>query len=99
MRQLYLPMRIWDLPIRVFHWLLVVLIFTSWLSAKKDWMQLHVWCGYSILTLLLFRIAWGFIGSDTARFSRFLKNPLAALRHLLHLSRREPDTEAGHNAA
>jgi cytochrome b len=99
MRQLHLPMRIWDLPTRVFHWLLVVIIFTSWLSAKRDWMQLHVWCGYSILTLLLFRIVWGFIGSDTARFSRFLKTPVEVIRHLLHLTRREPDTEVGHNAA
>jgi cytochrome b len=99
MRQLYLPMRIWDLPTRVFHWTLVVLIVTSWLSAKLDWMRIHVLCGYSILTLLLFRIVWGFIGSDTARFAGFLKSPLAVIRHLLHLARREPDTEVGHNAA
>jgi len=99
MRQLYLPMRIWDLPTRVFHWTLVVLIFTSWLSAKLDWMRIHVLCGYSILTLLLFRIVWGFIGSDTARFASFLKHPFAAIHHLLHLARREPDTEVGHNAA
>jgi cytochrome b len=99
MRQLYLPMRIWDLPTRVFHWTLVVLIFTSWLSAKLDWMRIHVLCGYAILTLLLFRIVWGFIGSDTARFARFLKHPFAAIRHLSHLAHREPDTEVGHNAA
>ena len=99
MRQLYLPMPIWDLPTRVFHWTLVVLVFTSWLSARMDWMRVHVLCGYTVLTLLLFRIVWGFIGSDTARFSRFLKTPFAALRHLLHLARREPDTEVGHNAA
>jgi cytochrome b len=99
MRQLYLPMRIWDLPTRVFHWTLVVLIFASWLSAKLDWMRIHVLCGYSVLTLLLFRIVWGFIGSDTARFAGFLRSPLAAIRHLLHLARREPDTEVGHNAA
>jgi cytochrome b len=99
MRQLYLPMRIWDLPTRLFHWALVVLIFTSWLSAWRDWMRLHVYCGLSILALLLFRLIWGFVGSDTARFSRFLKSPFAAFRHLLHLHRREPDTEVGHNAA
>jgi cytochrome b len=99
MRQLYLPMRIWDLPTRVFHWTLVVLLFISCLSVKLDWMRIHVLCGYSILTLLLFRIVWGFIGSDTARFAGFLKSPLAAIHHLLHLARREPDTEVGHNAA
>lgn len=99
MRQLYLPMPIWDLPTRVFHWTLVAVLFTSWLSARMDWMRVHVCCGYTVLTLLLFRIVWGFIGSDTARFSRFLKTPFAAVRHLLHLARREPDTEVGHNAA
>jgi cytochrome b len=99
MRQLYLPMPIWDLPTRVFHWTLVVVLFTSWLSARMDWMRLPVFCGCTVLTLLLFRSVWGFIGSDTARFSRFLKTPFAAVRHLLHLARREPDTEVGHNAA
>src|ERR1700722_11025265 len=99
MRQLYLPMRIWDLPTRLFHWTLVVLLFTSWLSAWRDWMRLHVLCGLTILTLLLFRVLWGLIGSDTARFSHFLQSPFAAIRHLMHLTRREPDTETGHNAA
>jgi cytochrome b len=99
MRQLYLPMRIWDLPTRLFHWVLVVLIFTSWLSAWRGWMRSHVICGLTILALLLFRLIWGFIGSDTARFSHFLKSPLEAVRHLIHLARREPDHETGHNAA
>ena len=99
MRQLHLPMRVWDAPIRLFHWAIVILIFVSWLTQRQGWMELHMLSGYSMLTLLLFRIVWGFIGSDTARFSRFLKSPLAALRHLAHLRRREPDLEIGHNAA
>lgn len=99
MRQLYLPMRIWDLPTRLFHWILVVLIFAAWFSAWRDWMQVHVICGLTVLTLLLYRLIWGFVGSDTARFSHFLRSPAAALRHLRHVLRREPDTETGHNAA
>jgi cytochrome b len=99
MRQLQLPMRVWDAPIRLFHWVLIVLIGTSWLTQYEDWMGWHKLSGYTILTLLLFRIAWGFVGSDTARFSRFLRSPLAALRHLGQITRREPDTEIGHNAA
>jgi cytochrome b len=99
MRQLYLPMRIWDLPTRLFHWTLVLLLFASWLTQRMDWMRLHVLSGLSILTLLLFRLAWGFVGSDSARFAYFLQSPFAAIRHLLHLHRREPDTETGHNAA
>ena len=99
MRQLHLPMRIWDLPTRLFHWVLVLLIFTSWLSAELNFMRVHVVSGLTILSLLLFRLIWGFIGSDTARFSHFLRSTLEASRHLLHLARREPDTEVGHNAA
>jgi cytochrome b len=99
MRQLVLPMRIWDLPIRLFHWTLVVLILASWLTERLNWMRLHVWSGLAILALLLFRIVWGFIGSDSARFAHFLQSPLEAIRHLLHLHQREPDTETGHNAA
>jgi cytochrome b len=99
MRQLHLPMRIWDLPTRLFHWVVVVLIFAAWLSAWRNWMQVHVVCGLTLLTLLMFRLIWGFIGSDTARFSYFLKGPGAAMGHLARLLRREPDTETGHNAA
>ena len=99
MRQLHLPMRIWDLPTRLFHWVLVLFIFTSWLSAELNWMRVHLLSGLTILSLLLFRLIWGFIGSDTARFAHFLQSPLAALRHLMHLPRREPDLEVGHNAA
>lgn len=99
MRQLHLPMRVWDLPIRLFHWILVCLIAFNWVSAEQGWMEQHMLSGYAILALLLFRIVWGFVGSDTARFTFFLKSPLAALRHLSHLTRREPDTEVGHNAA
>jgi cytochrome b len=99
MRQLYLPLRVWDLPVRLFHWTLVILIFVSWLTQELGRMDLHKLCGYTIMALLLFRLAWGFVGSDTARFSKFLRSPLAAFRHLGQLHRREPDTEIGHNAA
>lgn len=90
---------IWDLPIRLFHWLLAVLLVFSWVTQWRGWMELHYLSGQAILALLLFRVTWGFLGSDTARFRFFLKSPAAALRHLMHLRRREPDTELGHNAA
>lgn len=99
MRQVQLPMPIWDIPIRLFHWLLVVLVGFMWLSAEKGWMDYHMWAGYAVLSLLVFRVIWGFVGSDTARFAFFLKSPFAALRHLTHITKREPDTELGHNAA
>jgi cytochrome b len=96
---LYLPMRVWDAPTRLFHWLLVLLLPASYVTAEIGWMDLHLQLGYAVLTLFLFRLAWGFIGSDTARFGRFLASPRIALRHLSRLGVREPDTEVGHNAA
>ncbi len=93
------PMRVWDLPVRLFHWAIVVLIFLAWLSQEFNYMDWHVRIGYTILTLLVFRVIWGFICSDTARFTRFLRSPVAALRHLAHIHRREADREIGHNAA
>ena len=92
-------MQIWDAPTRLFHWAIVVLFCTAWLTERFNWMELHMLNGCTVLSLLLFRVAWGIVGSDTSRFSRFLKSPLAALHHLSRLHQREPDTEIGHNAA
>jgi cytochrome b len=91
--------RVWDLPVRLFHWALVILIATSYFSGRTggDWMKLHFWSGYAILTLLLFRIVWGFVGSTTARFSDFVKGPSAALRHIAELAGADRPREAGHN--
>jgi cytochrome b len=91
--------RVWDLPVRLFHWTLVILIATSYFSGQAggDWMKLHFWSGYAILTLLLFRIVWGFVGSTTARFSDFVKGPSAAFRHIAELAGADRPREAGHN--
>lgn len=91
--------KVWDAPVRLFHWAIVVLIAAAWATQEYDRMDLHVLVGYTILTLLLFRVIWGFIGSDTARFTRFLRSPAEAFRHLGRLHRREADREVGHNAA
>jgi cytochrome b len=92
-------MRVWDVPTRLFHWAIVLLLGASWITQRLDWMELHFLSGYSMLAMLLFRLGWGFFGSETARFGRFLKGPLEALRHLARLHRPEQDTEIGHNAA
>jgi cytochrome b len=96
---LFLPMRVWDLPTRLFHWLIVVLVAGLYVSRKLHEMPLHMLLGYAMLALLLFRLVWGFAGSDTARFRCFLVSPLAGLRHLARWRVREPDTQVGHNAA
>jgi cytochrome b len=91
--------RVWDVPVRLFHWTLVILIATSYFTAKAggDWMQLHFLSGYAIFTLLLFRIAWGFVGSTTARFSNFVKGPSAAFHHLAELAGTDRPRDVGHN--
>ncbi|MBV9785964.1 MAG: cytochrome b/b6 domain-containing protein [Acidisphaera sp.] len=94
-----LSMRVWDLPTRLFHWTIVLLLAIAWYTERTGRMSWHFYAGYAMLVLLLFRLVWGFVGSDTARFSRFLRSPAAALRHLMHFHRREPDNEIGHNAA
>lgn len=91
--------RVWDLPIRLFHWAIIILAAASWVTQQLDRMHWHVLCGYAMFALLLFRLVWGLIGSDTARFSRFVKGPGAVLRHLARLRDREADAEPGHNAA
>jgi cytochrome b len=95
------PLRIlvWDAPVRLFHWTLVVLMIVSYFTGRAggDWMKFHFWSGYAILTLLLFRICWGVVGSTTARFSDFVKGPAAAFAHLGDLVGRDKPREAGHN--
>jgi cytochrome b len=91
--------RVWDLPVRLFHWTLVVLLVFSYFTGRAgdEWMKFHFWSGYAILTLILFRIGWGFLGSTTARFSDFIKGPSAAAVHLREFFGRGRPREAGHN--
>ena len=91
--------RIWDLPTRLFHWVLVALIATLWVSATRGWMTVHYVCGVTALVLVLFRIAWGFLGSTTARFSDFAAAPGRVAAYLRALRRGDDPRHAGHNPA
>ena len=73
---------VWDLPTRLFHWLLAALIGFSWWSAEQEQLEWHMWSGYAVLTLLFFRLLWGVFGSSTARFSNFVKGPSAVAAYL-----------------
>ena len=68
---------LWDLPIRLFHWLLAALILFSWWTVKNHHTDWHIWSGCGILTLLIFRLLWGFVGSSTARWANFVRGPRA----------------------
>ncbi len=68
---------VWDLPVRLFHWTLAALILFSWWSVHNHHTDWHIWSGCAILTLLIFRLLWGFVGSSTARISNFVRGPRA----------------------
>jgi len=90
---------VWDFPTRLFHWLTAALIVVAYVTYHFGWMDWHARTGDTVLTLVVFRLLWGFFGSQTSRFSRFMAAPHAAVAHLAYIFRREPDRQVGHNAA
>ena len=66
---------VWDLPTRLFHWALVLALAAAWTFVWTDKMTWHMYAGYTAATLVVFRVIWGLIGSETARFSRFVRGP------------------------
>jgi cytochrome b len=93
------PVLVWDAPTRLFHWLLVALVVSSFLTGRLggNWMIYHEWCGEAILALLLFRVGWGFIGSVPSRFRTFLTGPPTVFRYALTLFQRDSDHHLSHN--
>lgn len=72
--------RVWDLPTRLVHWALVILVVVAWLTGGER-MNIHRYAGYGILGLVIFRLYWGVAGGSTARFSQFVKGPGAVLAY------------------
>jgi cytochrome b len=93
------PVRVWDLPTRLFHWSLALLVITSIVSAKVggDAMAWHFRCGYAVMTLLAFRIVWGLIGGRWSRFASFVYAPGTIRRYLRGEHRKGDHFEVGHN--
>ena len=92
--------RVWDVPTRVFHWTLVVMIIIAFLTSDDDhWALLHVTAGYTIAGLLVFRVIWGFAGTRHALFSDFIKRPSEVMCYLRALVRGADHSCAGHNPA
>jgi cytochrome b len=91
---------VWDMPVRVFHWLLVVCFAGAWLSSESErWAMIHYAFGYTACLLVLIRLVWGLIGTRYARFSQFLKSPKAVLEHFWAMLRGHPHHDVGHNPA
>lgn len=90
---------VWDLPTRLFHWLLAILILLQYGTAEWHWLSMrwHVWLGYATLALLLFRVFWGFAGSQTARFADFVRGPRRVFVYMRELLAARATFDAGHN--
>ena len=91
---------VWDAPVRVFHWLMVIAFAGAYLTAESERFRLlHVTLGYTMAGLVAFRLAWGLIGTRHARFASFVRGPRAVVRYLRSILRGTPEHHAGHNPA
>lgn len=91
--------RVWDLPVRLFHWALVLSFIGAYVSnrAGVEYFTYHLWFGYAVVVLVTFRIAWGLLGTRHARFWNFVPGPVGVARYLAGIVRRRPAHYAGHN--
>lgn len=90
--------KVWDPLVRIFHWLLVGAFFTAYLSAEES-EQLHILSGYLIISIVVGRLLWGFIGSPHARFKDFVVSPKTAINYFLAMVQRKHPRYLGHNPA
>jgi cytochrome b len=92
-------LKVWDLPTRVLHWVLVVLVACSFISVEVGGtaMEYHKDCGVIILALLVFRIIWGFVGGRESRFKSFVHGPVAVFRYTSTMLHTNSQRHLGHN--
>lgn len=89
--------QVWDIGVRLFHWSLVTLVITAVVTVKLggNAMTYHAWCGYGILTLVLFRILWGFAGGTNARFTSFVTGPGKVIAYMKTMFKRDHGAAEG----
>ncbi len=90
--------KVWDPIVRIGHWTLVIAFFTTYFT-EEDFMTQHVWAGYVVAGVVLFRVFWGIVGSQHARFKDFIYQPSAIFEYLKGLAQRKPQHFLGHNPA
>lgn len=91
---------VWDLPTRLFHWLLAASFIGAFLTAESEyWRDIHVALGYTVMGLIGFRVVWGLIGTRYARFSSFAFGPSKVVAYLKSLLSTSPQHYVGHNPA
>lgn len=91
--------KVWDGAVRIFHWALVIAFAVAYLSEGDDLMTVHVWAGYAIAALVIFRLLWGVLGTEHARFRDFVVAPSAAFSYLKGVFRGTARRYLGHNPA
>jgi len=90
--------QVWDILVRVFHWSLVGTFVIAYITSEGD-ETLHIYAGYVVMGLIIFRVIWGFIGSRYARFSDFIYSPSAVIQYIKGLKSGQPKHYLGHNPA
>jgi len=91
---------VWDWPLRLWHWLFAIAVIGAWITGQWggfDWRQWHLWFGQFAIGLLIFRVVWGFVGPQNARFGQFLTGPSKLVQYLKTLPKRNAPETAGHN--
>ena len=88
---------IWDRPTRVFHWVLAILFVVCFVSGSRGAFDIHIPAGQALLVLVVARILWGLVGSETSRLARLVRSPATILAYVRAVPRREPDRYGGHN--
>ncbi len=88
---------VWDLPTRIFHWVFVVSIAGAYISGERGALGVHEVFSLLALGLIIFRLIWGVVGYETARFSHFLTSPTAMFAYVRGIIARNPAPHAGHN--
>jgi cytochrome b len=88
---------VWDRPIRLFHWSLVAGLVALWVTGEFGFMDLHEMIGVAILILIIFRVFWGFIGGEFARFTSFVRGPKAVKAYFALILSWKIPRELGHN--
>ena len=89
---------VWDLPLRLFHWLLAVCVIAGIISGKMEALSVHQHTGMAVMGLVLFRLIWGFSGSQTARFARFIRPVSEVIQIIQQIKHGKADKRAGHSA-
>ena len=90
--------KVWDPIVRIFHWSLVCTFFIAYLT-DDDFLNLHVWAGYIVLSLIILRFLWGLVGTQYARFTDFVYTPQTIKQFLLDTLRLQAPRYLGHNPA